>query len=87
MPTVRRLFNKKAYEEMVLLQKRCDTQNAKDSGLYFVPVLKVDEKLKERFCIYISASNKNATSLLSRVLTGRTYTEVEKELSRYLNGE
>jgi len=85
MPTMRRLFNKKAYEEIVLLQKRCDKEN--ENGKHFlVPMLKVSDKLKEQFEIWVFTADKKTVPTVIKFLVGKNYTEIEKELSRFLNG-
>ena len=85
MPTMRRLFNKKAYEEMVLLQKRCDKENEKKEH-FLVPMLKVNDKLKEQFEIWVFTSDKKTVPSVVKFLNGKNYTEIEKNLSRFLNG-
>jgi len=85
MPTVRRLFNKKAYEEMVLLQKRCDIENEK-AKQFLVPMLKVSETFREQFEIWVFTADKKTVPSVIKLLKGRTYTEIEKELSRFING-
>lgn len=69
MPTQRRLINKRAFEEMKLLEKRIEM-----SGEEMELSLKIVNG-HEMFRI------KTGTG---KVLFGRTYTEIEKMLSVYL---
>lgn len=80
MPTERRLMNKKAFEEMELLEIRCRDENAK-RGLTFKPVLELNESGEEVFSVIIM--NKG---VIDSVLSAKNYTEIEKKFTRYVNG-
>lgn len=69
MPTARRLINKRAYDEMVLIQEFLDMQ----FGKYNVK-LELDENRKERFTIY------NGDEYFT---DGKNYTEIMKKMTEF----
>jgi hypothetical protein len=76
--TARRLMNKKAYEEMVLLEKRC----AMEKRVEMKPFLVLRDGYKEMFEIVVMKSNQN---LVAKEIFGKDYKEVETELTKYLS--
>jgi hypothetical protein len=83
MPTVRRLMNKKAFEEMELLETRCKVENEKGGNIY-TPILKLSTDGKEIFVILVNSSKSMA---IQDAITGKSYTEVEKKFTRFVNGK
>ena len=70
MPTVRRLINKKAYEEMVLIKGLVRT-----SGYKWDIVIELDRDERERFAVYEGCEKK---------FVGYNYTKLMKEISEYI---
>lgn len=84
MPTARRLMNKKAFEEMELLETRCRVENDKHIKAYR-PVLELQNG-REVFSIYISQQGGNVP-YIEMILSARNYTEIEKKFTRFVNGK
>lgn len=90
MPTERRLINKKAYEELVLLKRFCAKQNSVDEYLnhiYYTPVLTLDENENEMFLIVKHSQNvkEGFNSKILAEIKGKNYNEITKALMEYLN--
>jgi hypothetical protein len=76
MPTKRRLINKKAYEELVLLENMCVLQGK----FYMKPILALDFEKKETFTILIhDLQGKYIESIY-----GYDYAEIVKEFTKYI---
>lgn len=80
MPTERRLINKKAYEEMVLLKRFCDGLG--EGEIKYCPALQLNDLLGEEFVIVIS---DDITDKILDTLSGKNYNEITKALMEYLN--
>jgi len=71
--TPRRLINKKAYEEMVLLKKFCSTYGE------FTVGLGLDEENREQFLIEHFVEGQSVA-----LIVGDNYTDVSKMLMNYV---
>jgi len=76
--TARRLINKKAYDELVLLEKRCAMEN----DVELLPGLYLTAEYKELFMIQIIKSG----NVIEKTLVGKNYKEIEMALTSYLVG-
>ena len=76
--TARRLINKKAYDELVLLEKRCAMEN----DVELLPGLYLTAEYKELFMIQIIKSG----NVIEKTLAGKNYKEIEMALTSYLVG-
>jgi len=70
--TPRKLINKKAYDELVLLKKFCDTQDW--SKYYFECGIDLDANNNERFFVVVK------TSTNSKSIYGKNYSDITKNL-------
>lgn len=78
MPTQRRLINKKAYDELRILEARCERETLTlESGLKII-------NGKEMFYIDVVTMNENGLKVIYKELLGRNYAEIEKNLTSYL---
>lgn len=73
MPTKRRLINKKAYDEMILIKDFLELNNRD-----YKVVLELDKDEKEMFVIYDAVSDKFCTY-------GYNYGELMKNLTKYMS--
>lgn len=78
MPTQRRLINKKAYDELVLIKKFLEKQDW--TNRKYECGLDLDDNLRERFFVNILEDTSYT------VLNGKNYSEITKALMEYLNG-
>ena len=76
----RRLINKKAYEEMILLQEFCERYDDEDKGIGHYVALSLDEEGKERFTILVGRYE-----VITEVLFGKNYAEISKRFMEYIN--
>lgn len=76
--TARKLMNKKAYDEIALLERRC----AMEPGMNMKPCLCLDLNYREMFKIQVMSSSGKK---IIRELYGKNYTEIEKALTRYID--
>ena len=76
--TPRKLMNKKAYEEILLLERRC----AMEDKLNLKPCLCLDLNMREMFKIQVLSSTGKK---IVCELYGKNYTEIEKALTRYID--
>jgi len=74
--TPRRLINKKAYDELVLLEKRC----AMEKDIELLPGLYLTEDYRELFMIQVI---KNG-NIIEKTLVGKNYKQIEIALTEYL---
>ena len=76
--TPRKLMNKKAYDEILLLERRC----AMETNMNMKPSLCLDLNMREMFKIQVMSSTGKK---IIRELYGKNYTEIEKALTRYID--
>ena len=80
--TKRRLINKRAYDELVLLTDFCDKQEKQLHGkVRFQIGLDLDDEKNERFFIAVVDFAGN----VEEILYGKDYTNIVKILMEYLN--
>jgi hypothetical protein len=76
--TARRLINKKAYDELVLLEKRC----AMEKQIVLKPMLVLTADYRELFTIQVLGYGH----VIKKELIGKNYKEIEMALTSYLVG-
>jgi len=77
-------MNKKAFEEMELLELRCGVENKKN-GMQFKPVLELQGG-NEVYSVYVYKQEMDYQAV-ETVLSAKNYTEIEKKFTRFVNGK
>jgi len=79
----RRLINKKAYEELLLLDNFLFNYDLKEK--MYSCGLRIGRENEEEFFIRFEYISNESQQLVSDELKGKNYTEISKKLMEYLN--